>query len=509
VHQLILDCSGIYIELTNKFPELYPNDSIRIKVNAIIRSNIKCQIDGIYFWGTDSNNVSLNKSPILLTKNINYINSFTEEIIRDDFSFSVPYTVYNDKLEILKNASYKENKFYNDKSIEIYQPEFREDMRVILDLSIEGEYIQYSQVLQYKKIDPSFGEIFQPVIFSPEITTHLESDLYIGKRSHTLDLNIILNTNINLSNKEEEFNYPVYFKMTPKKLSLNNGAINGKYLFSTKLTSLNKFAGNTIFGMNFPDFNEIKYDHIPTQKYFKLASSKILINEFSKNAKKIAYISGAGDKIPEILSQIGYDVTLLDEKNISSFELKNFDVIVTGIRAFNTEKWLTDYNSKFLKYVEEGGNLLIQYNTTNGLVAEIPKPFPFKISRDRITEEESDVIILDSTVSILNFPNKIRNEDFKNWVQEFGLYFPTEMDSNYKKLFSMHDTGESPNENSTIYCQFGKGKYVYTGLSFFRELPAGVPGAIKLFINLMEDNEEIKKEEIKNEESKKEKRKNK
>jgi len=134
----------------------------------------------------------------------------------------------------------------------------------------------------------------------------------------------------------------------------------------------------------------------------------------------------------------------------------------------------------------------VQYNTSSGLVSEIFQPFKLTLSRDRVTEEESKVVILDTTDALLNYPNKIREEDFEGWIQEYGLYFPVPGDFNYISLFSMNDTGETPNKNSTVYCRFGKGKYVYTGLSFFRELPAGVPGATKLFVNLIEDNIEQK-----------------
>lgn len=211
--------------------------------------------------------------------------------------------------------------------------------------------------------------------------------------------------------------------------------------------------------------------------------------DYLKTSKiKIGYILGAGDKIPEVLSQIGYDVTLLDEMNISTFSLENFDAIVTGVRAYNTQTWLNEYKQKFLKYVEDGGNLIIQYNTSRGVVADIPKPYPFELSRDRVTEEEADVTILKKDHPLLKFPNQITTDDFKNWVQEFGLYFPDKVDEHYEKILSMHDTGESPKENSLLYCTYGKGKYIYTGLSFFRELPAGVEGATKLFVNLLEDN---------------------
>ena len=428
IDELILDCSGIYIELNSINPIHYTNDSLKLKLNVINRSNIKVELSDIFGFGI-GNFVFNNGQSLGLNCN-QLISKIIPHFFGADRIESLPFYPYP-----VYEAFVRTDTTIFGWSVRVdgsfYFPEDRFHSFVFIKFIIDGETVEITRDINYKQIDPSFGEKFQPVFFTPDTS---------GK-----------------------------------------------------------------FGV----LKEIKYDHIPTQIYYTKPDPVLKFDYLKTVNKKIAYISGAGDKIPDILSQMGYDVTLLTESNITTFQLANFSTILTGVRAFNTEKWLTEYKDQLLKYVEEGGNLVIQYNTSNGLVAEIPQPYPFKLSRDRITEEESEVTILDTTVSILNFPNKIRKNDFKNWVQEFGLYFPTEIDSRYKRLFSMHDTGESPNENSTIYCEYGKGKYVYTGLSFFRELPAGVEGATKLFVNLMENNKETKKEEVKKEESKKEKRKNK
>jgi hypothetical protein len=158
---------------------------------------------------------------------------------------------------------------------------------------------------------------------------------------------------------------------------------------------------------------------------------------------------------------------------------------VIGVRAYNTETSLKNNQAALLEYVKNGGRLLVQYNTNQKLVSDNLGPYPFKLSRDRVTEEDAPVTFLDAASPLLNTPNKITAKDFDGWIQERGLYFPADVDSSYKKLLSINDTGEKPLTNAVIYTDYGTGRYVYTGLSFFRELPAGVPGAFKLFANFI------------------------
>jgi hypothetical protein len=210
--------------------------------------------------------------------------------------------------------------------------------------------------------------------------------------------------------------------------------------------------------------------------------------------KKIGYIKGAGDKVPEALAQMGYDVTFLDEKNIASGNLSQYDAIITGVRAYNIYDWLNTYHSLLMQYVENGGNLIVQYNTSNqiGPVKAKIGPYDFGISRARITDENAAVKILQPDHQILNFPNKITSKDFDGWIQERSIYHASNWDKHYETIFSMHDPGESDDEGSLITTKYGKGTFVYTGLVFFRELPAGVPGAYRLMANIIALNKSQK-----------------
>ena len=175
----------------------------------------------------------------------------------------------------------------------------------------------------------------------------------------------------------------------------------------------------------------------------------------------------------------------LTESEVLNSDLSGYDAIVTGVRAFNVNFRLAVEEPKLLDYVHSGGNLVVQYNNFNGLVTNQIGPYPFRIVNQRVTDEDAKITVLDKTNPLLNYPNSITQDDFTGWVQERGLYFVTDIDSNYKPLLQMNDPGEPPNNGALIEGNYGKGRFVYTSLAFFRQLPAGVPGAYRLFVNLL------------------------
>jgi len=234
----------------------------------------------------------------------------------------------------------------------------------------------------------------------------------------------------------------------------------------------------------------INYDHIPTQTLILPAKAKVVKIDIEKKGDLIGYIEGAGDVVPESLEQIGYNVEVISPQSISENSLKKYDAIVVGIRAYNTIEALVHKQSVLLNYVNNGGNLVIQYNTNHRLkVIDDLGPYPLELSRDRVTDENAEVRILDKDHPILNSPNKITDKDFEGWVQERGLYFPNKWDDNYTSILSINDAGEAAKKGSLLVAKYGEGHYIYTGLSFFREFPAGVPGAFRLFANLLSAGE--------------------
>ncbi len=194
---------------------------------------------------------------------------------------------------------------------------------------------------------------------------------------------------------------------------------------------------------------------------------------------------GAGDEVPNCLQQMGYEVTVYKPEEINQEILENLDVVITGIRAYNILNSLALKQHLLLDFVKNGKNMIVQYNTTDDVVTPNFSPYKLKISRDRVTEEDAEVRFLNPQHSILNYPNKITSEDFKGWKQEQGLYYPNEWDEHFTPILSSNDSGEKPKDGALLIAKYGKGNYIYTGLSFFRELPEGVSGAYRLFANLI------------------------
>ena len=207
--------------------------------------------------------------------------------------------------------------------------------------------------------------------------------------------------------------------------------------------------------------------------------------DIKKYGKNVAYIEGAGDIVPQSLEQIGYKVTFLKPDDITTSNLANFDAVVIGIRAYNTVKALKFKQTVLFDFVKNGGNMVVQYNTSHRIKVDQLAPYHLKLSRDRVTDENAKVTFLSPKHSLLNTPNKITTKDFEGWTQERGLYFPNEWGEEFTPILAMNDKGESVKEGSLLVAKYGKGHYIYTGLSFFREFPAGVSGAYRLFANIL------------------------
>ena len=230
---------------------------------------------------------------------------------------------------------------------------------------------------------------------------------------------------------------------------------------------------------------DINYPHIFKQMVLKSAEAKAIKLNIKTKGEKIAYIMGAGDEVPKSLTQMGYEVTILKPEDISTERLQNFDVVMTGIRAYNVVTTLGFKQNILLDFVKNGKTMIVQYNTLDEFITKDIAPFPIKISRDRVTEENAEVRFLAPNHAILNYPNKITQEDFKGWKQEQGLYYPSEWDKNFTPIISSNDKGEKPKDGAILVAKHGKGHYIYTGISFFRELPEGVAGAFRLLSNMI------------------------
>jgi hypothetical protein len=221
--------------------------------------------------------------------------------------------------------------------------------------------------------------------------------------------------------------------------------------------------------------------------YYQPARQRVsIVDVRALHDLKVGYIMGAGDDIPATLKQVGMDVTLIPAEKLATEDLRQYGTIVLGIRAYDTQKDVAANNQKLLDFVDAGGTMVVQYNAGVGdFNSGKFTPYPTELSRARVTVEEAPVTILAPDDSVFHYPNTITERDFDGWVQERGLYFMDKWDEHFTPLLACHDPGEEPQKGGLLRAQYGKGTYIYTGYAFFRQLPAGVPGAVRLYVNLL------------------------
>lgn len=363
-----------------------------------------------------------------------------------------------------------------------------------LDLLINGQIIQIDLPLLYKYNDQVDGEIKQPFTLVPEVNVKLDkNNLFLIKGAdRTLNVEVSFRNRI-LDGKLilEGVEMGQYRIVSEEKDEKRNRLVYTiEFLDSDQEKKEVLISFQTNDGQKFNlDTKRIIYRHIPNLTYFTSTTLGLVKINLNLSNQRIGYIPGAGDDVPEVLRNLGYQVSILENGELKKERLKSFKTIIVGIRAFNVNQALAENVDQLMEYVEEGGNLIVQYNTISPLLTRELGPYPFSISRERVTVENSPVMA-DFTHPVLSKPNKISQSDFDGWVQERGLYFTSNWDKNYSAPLTMQDPGENANKGSLIFAKYGKGTYTYSGISWFRQLPAGVPGAVKLFVNLIEQSGE-------------------
>jgi LmbE family N-acetylglucosaminyl deacetylase len=345
----------------------------------------------------------------------------------------------------------------------------------------------------YRWTDPVKGEQTRPVDFVPEVTANLESRVYVFPDAQPKTVTVTLQDFVGPTAATAHLTAPNGWKIEPPSVPVNFLKKGDEARGSFRVTPPpgESTAAMTV-EVELPNGKKISksvttidHPHIPAQRVFSDAAAKAVRVNVKKRGSRIGYIMGPGDEVPDALRQIGYDVTLLSDSDLEHGDFSKFEAMVTGVRAYNTRKRLKAAQPKLLDYVKNGGTLVVQYNTLQELMIDSPGPYPFKISNDRVTVEEAPVRFLKPDHPLLNVPNKITPADFDGWVQERGLYFAREWDPRYETPMATNDPSESEKAGGELYARYGKGVFIYTSYAWFRELPAGVPGAYKLFANMV------------------------
>jgi len=470
IRSIIASCAGIFVEVTANDYSTSSGNQIELTTTLINRSDLNIKIENIKYDEIDTvlntsleNNIPLSfKSKIECPKNLNS-------------KSTNPYWL-NDPFEGLYTVPTQDM---------IGNPQNRSTFPVYFTLKINETYFPMFRKITYKWTDRVKGEIYRPFFFTPKVTANIADPVYVFANSSAKAIKVTVKGHQANINGNITLNLPEGWKSTPTSIDYNFKNKNEEKVLVFNVTPSENESTGTISIANTKSLISIEYDHIQTQTLLPDANEKVVRLNVTTKGKTIGYIKGAGDEVPTALEQLGYNVVLLDENSLKNADLSKYDVIVAGIRTYNTNKYMPNVYKQLMSYVENGGNYVVQYNTNRGVDTKTLAPYPLKLSRDRVTEEDAKVNFLAPEHSILNTPNKITEKDFDHWVQERGLYFPNEWDEKYTPILGWNDTNAPLTKGSLLVTNYGKGTFIYTGISFFRELPAGVPGAFKLFANIV------------------------
>ncbi len=486
--QIILSCAGFMGEAVTNQPEAVAGDSYNFKLNLISRAENPVVLENVKWLNqSESVNRKLAKDSLITVEH--------KIQIPADAGLTEPYWLAKPAVNA---ATFS---VPNDTLIGL--PEAESPLNVVLDLKIGGEKFQVKLPLSFKKLDPVRGDVVEALRIVPALELKFTQPLYLVKENEDLhlSLNIKVNSNKTFGNGKLNLMYNGERLGGAEVSSLNGKDITVDCMIpKARLASIpsNRLQLDANYITDGITYNKkqvlIQYPHLPSLQYFAPATVAVMKGDIRSTVKKVGYIQGAGDFIPEFLRIAGIQVDVLKDEdfygnpdggNGSRNQLSQYDAIVLGIRANNTEKKLGRWMPFLWAYVKAGGNLVMQYNTNQDATVSQLGMYKFNIANKRVTEENAAVTFLNPSHPLLNFPNKITADDFKGWVQERGAYFPDQWDAAYEPLFEMHDTGEEPLQGSTLYAKYGKGNFIYTPLAFFRQLPAGNAGAARLFMNFL------------------------
>ncbi len=479
LQEVIKGCMGLYLEAaaTGDFSAT-SGQSVEINLEAINRSNLKTQLNSVRFFGVEK-----------------------DSLLRKELVNNQPFRLKN-TITIPKNTPSTNPYWLNEHpTIGMYQvadqllrglPETPKPTKILFDLTIENTPIRFQTEVVFKKNDVVKGEMYRPFEITPPVFVNLSSKVFIFPNEDAKPVSVVVKAAANNISGSVSLAHPSDWRIEPAVIDFSLKT-KGEEKTLTFQVFPPKNQGETVIRAQATvggkiydkDLTLIQYEHIPTQTVLRDAAAKLVRPDLKKLGQKIGYLAGAGDEVPICLRQMGYDVSMLEENDMTAEKLKNYDAIVTGIRAYNTVEKLKNYQPQLLEYVKNGGTLVQQYNTNSGLVMTDLGPYPFKISRDRVTVEQAEVRFVQPENAVLNTPNKISARDFDNWEQERGLYFASDCDSHYLMPLSCNDPNEKPNSGGLLIAPYGKGYYINTSYAWFRQLPAGVVGAYRLFANLL------------------------
>jgi LmbE family N-acetylglucosaminyl deacetylase len=485
VKEIIAACSGLYLEAVAQNQEATPGSIVKLKLEAINRSEITMQLLSVTTLPEQKTTL---QNKVL---NNNILKSLSLDLqLPVNIDYTQPYWLKEKGTVGMYTVAEQKN---------IGIADIIRQVKVVFNILINDIEIPFERTVVYKYNDGVKGEMYNYLDIVPEVTTSIVDNVSLFKNGKNKEIAVKIKSGKDVVKGDLILELPNNWLVSPKSIPFNlekKGTEQIVYFQVTPPNQIDEVIAKSIAVVDTKRYDKdqisIDYNHITKQQVLKPAEAKFIKLDLKINEERIGYIMGAGDEVPKSLSQMGYKVTLLKPEEITPGKLANLDVVMTGVRAYNTVQELANKQSILFDFVKEGKTMLVQYNTPDDIVSANIAPYPMKISKDRVTEENAAVRFLAPNHPVLNTPNKITAKDFEGWKQEQGLYYPNEFDKAFTPILSSNDKGETPKNGALLVAPYGKGYYIYTGLSLFRELPEGVSGAFKLLSNMISLKADVK-----------------
>lgn len=471
--EAIADCAGLWVDAAADRAAPTPGSTLQATLTVINRSQFP-----LTWLGPDTplgyNQVRTRKLPLAIAGEQPYSQPFWLASPKTGSSYTIDRQELRDLPE---NPPYYEATF---------------------QIAAGSETIELRRPLRDRYVDKERGEMVRPVEIAPPVAVDLTESVFVFPNGKSRRVLAQVKANTGAAAGEVRLEAGEGWKVEPpvqafwlaeagEQTDLSFEVTPGARQPSGVIRAVARMDGRSISS----GIHAIRYSHIPVELIFPPAEARAESFPVNTLARKVGYVMGSGDDVPQALEQLGCNVTLLGPDDLAARDLSEFDAIVTGVRAYNERADLRANQSRLLHYVEEGGTLVVQYNYAQGerdatMLSHFRiGPYPIQFGQGRTTMEEAPVSFPDPNHPLLAAPNRITARDFEGWVQERGLYYAKEWDRHYQPIFESHDPGEQPQPGGTLYTRYGKGVYIFTAYSWFRQLPAGVPGAYRIFANML------------------------
>jgi len=495
VRDLVLACAGVFAEATAPAFRAAPGDSLEITATAVVRAPVAVNLEEVRFpfeGGALAVGGAL-EAPTG-TSAAKAFEAKRQVHLPADLPPSTPYW-----LETPPGAG----TYHTPDPALVGVPERASPLALDFTFSLAGRRYTVRREVDYKWTDPVMGERYRPVEVTPAVSVRPATNVLLFPGSGAKALGVRLTAGAASPQGVVRVEVPSGWSVEPASQPFTLGApgSEARVAFQVRPAAAASRAPGAKPGVLrviaetggrrlAHGVVRIEHPHIPIQTFLVDADVQLVpVDLATGGVARIGYVPGPGDEVPAALRGAGYDVTLLADEAIAAGAgaLARFDAIVIGVRAFNTSERLRAAHAALMAYVEAGGTLVVQYNTNNRLAPLTTPlgPWPFDIGQKRVTDETAAIALLSPRHPALTTPNALGPRDFEGWVQERGLYFADKWDPHYETPIAMNDPGEAPLAGSLLWARHGKGTFVYTGLAFFRQLPAGVPGAYRWFANLL------------------------